>query len=80
MSAVEQAAEVIRGADGNPDVYRHAAQALADARLLVTVEMRAVLDAAEAVRNAKFHNWQMLGRALDAAVDAYLASQQGENP
>ncbi|MCD6056535.1 MAG: hypothetical protein K0R44_7 [Thermomicrobiales bacterium] len=72
MSAEERAADVIRSADGNPDVYRHAARALADAELLVTDEIQAVLDAFVALRSdGSTLAYHRAGRALDA----YLASR-----
>ena len=72
MSAVERAAEVM--ADAFDDPYgdwrpRCGAEALADADLLVTDEMRAVLDVL-----ASFDT--IVNQRLREAFNAYLASRQ----
>lgn len=84
MSAVDRAADVLRSATWHASgshvltvVPLDAAQALADAGLLVTDEMRSVLDAATAVKAAWIadddHLWMDAIVNLLDAVDAYIA-------
>lgn len=80
MSAIDRAAEVIRSMFqfGNGRWQHNAAQALADAGLLVTDEMRAVIDAAVAVKTAWAADdvdlWMDANVNLLDAVDAYIAA------
>lgn len=53
-------------------------QCLADAGLLVTDDMRAILDAAVAHRNAPKGDWWRFDKELHAAVDAYLTARDDQ--
>jgi len=80
VSAVDRAAEIIGAVRHNPNYFtstKTIVWKLNDSGLLATDEVRAVLDAAVALKRlpAGSEDYTDHSRTLGAAVDAYLASR-----